>query len=133
VPPKPRTDGQQLRDMLVSEGIPVFNAEIPRLAAFEKAAAEGVPVYGVKEDRNAPPVPGTPTRRRERRSSMPKSRKFAALAALHHQQAEVEARGCKSRSPATRSRRSERPTFSTGIEPPLGPTLEQEQNRGILL
>ena len=54
VPPKPRTDGQQLRDMLVSEGIPVFNAEIPRLAAFEKAAAEGVPVYGVKEDRNAP-------------------------------------------------------------------------------
>ena len=39
MPPKPRTDGQQLRDMLVSEGIPVFNAEIPRLAAFEKAAA----------------------------------------------------------------------------------------------
>jgi chromosome partitioning protein len=54
VPPKPRTDGQQLRDMLVSERIPVFNAEIPRLAAFEKAAAEGVPVYSVKEDRNAP-------------------------------------------------------------------------------
>jgi chromosome partitioning protein len=25
----------------------------PRLAAFEKAAAEGVPVYGVKDDRNA--------------------------------------------------------------------------------
>src|SRR3979411_885945 len=48
------TDGQQLRDMLVSERIPVFNTEIPRLAAFEKAAAEGVPVYGVKEDRNAP-------------------------------------------------------------------------------
>jgi chromosome partitioning protein len=24
------------------------------LAAFEKAAAEGVPVYSVKEDRNAP-------------------------------------------------------------------------------
>ena len=54
VPPKPRTDGQQLRDMLVSERIRVFNAEIPRLAAFEKAAAEGVPVYSVKEDRNAP-------------------------------------------------------------------------------
>ena len=32
----------------------LFNAEIPRLAAFEKAAAEGVPVYSVKEDRNAP-------------------------------------------------------------------------------
>jgi len=53
VPPKPRTEGRQLRDMLIGEGIPVFDAEIPRLAAFEKAAAEGVPVYGVKDDRNA--------------------------------------------------------------------------------
>ena len=53
VPPKPRTEGRQLRDMLVSEGIPVFTAEIPRLAAFEKAAAEGVPVHGVRDDRNA--------------------------------------------------------------------------------
>jgi chromosome partitioning protein len=53
VPPKPRTEGQQLRDMLNAEGIPVFTTEIPRLAAFEKAAAEGVPVYGVKDDRNA--------------------------------------------------------------------------------
>ena len=53
VPPKPRTDGQQLRDMLTAQGIPVFKAEIPRLAAFEKAAAEGVPVYGVKDDRNS--------------------------------------------------------------------------------
>ena len=39
--------------MLTGESIPVFAAEIPRLAAFEKAAAEGVPVYGVKDDRNA--------------------------------------------------------------------------------
>ena len=39
--------------MLTSEGIPVFSTEIPRLAAFEKAAADGVPVYAVKEDRNA--------------------------------------------------------------------------------
>jgi chromosome partitioning protein len=53
VPPKPRTEGNQLREMLISEGIPVFDTEIPRLAAFEKAAAEGVPVYSVKEDRNA--------------------------------------------------------------------------------
>src|SRR3954469_7534559 len=30
VPPKPRTDGQQLRDMLAASGIPVFTAEIPR-------------------------------------------------------------------------------------------------------
>ncbi len=53
VPPKPRTDGQQLRDMLVSQGVPVFTAEVPRLAAFEKAAAEGVPVFSVKGDRAA--------------------------------------------------------------------------------
>jgi chromosome partitioning protein len=53
VPPRPRTEGQQLREMLMGEGIPVFATEIPRLAAFEKAAAEGVPVYGVKDDRNA--------------------------------------------------------------------------------
>ena len=53
VPAKPRVDGQQLRDMLNSESIPVFTSEIPRFAAFEKAAAEGVPVYAVKDDRNA--------------------------------------------------------------------------------
>ena len=53
VPPKPRTEGQQLREMLTEAKVPVFTAEIPRLAAFEKAAAEGVPVYGVKDDRNA--------------------------------------------------------------------------------
>jgi chromosome partitioning protein len=53
VPPKPRTEGQQLRDMLTEQGIPVFHTEIPRLAAFEKAAAEGVAVNDVKNDRNA--------------------------------------------------------------------------------
>jgi chromosome partitioning protein len=53
VPPKPRTDGQQLREMLRAEGIPVFGSEIPRLAAYEKAATYGVPVYSVKDDRNA--------------------------------------------------------------------------------
>ena len=53
VPPKPRTDGQQLRDALVAQGVPMFAAEVPRLAVFEKAAAEGVPVHAVKGDRNA--------------------------------------------------------------------------------
>jgi chromosome partitioning protein len=52
VPPKPRTDGQQLRDALVAQGVPLFVAEVPRLAVFEKAAAEGVPVHAVKGDRN---------------------------------------------------------------------------------
>jgi chromosome partitioning protein len=53
VPPKPRTEGQQLREMLVSQSIPLFATEIPRLAAFEKAAAEGVPVDAVRDARNA--------------------------------------------------------------------------------
>ena len=41
VPPKPRTDGAQLRAMLVQHDIPVFTAEIPNLVAFDKASAEG--------------------------------------------------------------------------------------------
>jgi chromosome partitioning protein len=53
VPPKPRTEGQQLREMLEEQNIPLFKAEIPRLAAFEKAAADGLPVSSVKDDRNA--------------------------------------------------------------------------------
>ncbi|MDQ2842276.1 MAG: ParA family protein [Acidobacteriota bacterium] len=53
VPPRPRTEGQQLREMLTANRVPVFAADIPRLAAFEKAAADGVPVYAVKDDRNA--------------------------------------------------------------------------------
>jgi chromosome partitioning protein len=53
VPPKPRTEGDQLRAMLIENDVPVFTAEIPRLAAFEKAAAEGVPVYAVKDHRAA--------------------------------------------------------------------------------
>ena len=39
--------------MLIENDVPVFTAEIPRLAAFEKAAAEGVPVYAVKDHRAA--------------------------------------------------------------------------------
>jgi chromosome partitioning protein len=51
VPPKPRTDGAQLRAMLVQNNIPVFTAEIPNLVAFDKASAEGVPVYAVDDIR----------------------------------------------------------------------------------
>jgi chromosome partitioning protein len=51
VPPPPRSEGQQLREMLLAEGFPVFAAEIPRLAAFEKAAAAGVPVSELREER----------------------------------------------------------------------------------
>ena len=53
VPPRPRTEGKALREMLVEQEIPVFKGEIPRLAAFEKAAADGVPVGAVQVDRNA--------------------------------------------------------------------------------
>jgi chromosome partitioning protein len=53
VPPKPRTDGDQLRAMLKEENISVFKTEIPRLVAFEKAAAEGVTVYEVHDERAA--------------------------------------------------------------------------------
>jgi chromosome partitioning protein len=51
VPPKPRSDGDQLRAMLNEQEISVFQAEIPRLVAFEKAAAAGLPVYGIQDDR----------------------------------------------------------------------------------
>lgn len=53
VPPPPETDGPQLRAVLQREEIPVFAAEIPRLKSFERAAAEGVPVYGVQHDPRA--------------------------------------------------------------------------------
>lgn len=53
VPPAPETDGQQLREVLQREGIPVFVADIPRLKSFERAAAEGVPVYAVQHDPRA--------------------------------------------------------------------------------
>src|SRR4051812_24373913 len=53
VPPKPRIEGKALREMLIEQKIPVFEGEIPRLAAFEKAAAEGLPVGAVQTDRNA--------------------------------------------------------------------------------
>jgi len=53
VPPPPETDGPQLREVLLAQSIPVFTAEIPRLKSFERAAASGVPVYGVTDDPRA--------------------------------------------------------------------------------
>ena len=51
VPPKPRTDGEQLRAMLLRHNIPVFAAEVPNLVAFDKASAEGVLVSAVHDAR----------------------------------------------------------------------------------
>jgi chromosome partitioning protein len=53
VPPPPRTEGALLRTMLTEQGIPVFQTEIPRLAAFDKASTAGVAVCSVKHDPNA--------------------------------------------------------------------------------
>ena len=51
VPPAPEPEGPQLRAELLAQGIPLFSADIPRLKAFEKAAAAGVPVYEVDDAR----------------------------------------------------------------------------------
>jgi chromosome partitioning protein len=51
VPPPPESEGRELRTALVAQGIPLFAVDIPRLKAFEKAAASGVPVYAVKDVR----------------------------------------------------------------------------------
>jgi chromosome partitioning protein len=51
VPPAPEMEGPQLRRELTGQGIPLFAAEIPRLKAFEKAAAQGVPVSLVDDPR----------------------------------------------------------------------------------
>ena len=51
VPPPPEPEGLQLRAELAAQGIPLFAVDIPRLKAFEKAAAAGVPVYDVADTR----------------------------------------------------------------------------------
>jgi chromosome partitioning protein len=51
VPPPPEAEGPQLRAELAAQGIPLFKSEIPRLKAFEKAAAAGVPVCDVDDPR----------------------------------------------------------------------------------
>lgn len=51
VPPPPEPEGAALRQELKGERIPMFAAEIPRLKAFEHAAAVGVPVSKLKDDR----------------------------------------------------------------------------------
>jgi chromosome partitioning protein len=52
VAPPPEPEGPQLRAEIVSQNIPVFAVDIPRLKAFEKAAALGLTVDQV-DDRRA--------------------------------------------------------------------------------
>jgi chromosome partitioning protein len=51
VPPFPEPDGRLLRLELARQEIPLFTAEIPRLKAFEKAAAVGLPVSAIDDPR----------------------------------------------------------------------------------
>jgi chromosome partitioning protein len=50
-PPKPSHDAEEARSDLLSEGVPVFRSEIPRLACFTKAALGGVAVRDVRDVR----------------------------------------------------------------------------------
>jgi chromosome partitioning protein len=50
-PPKPSREAEKVRTMLLEAGMPLFGADIRRLAAFQKAAQAGVPVYGTKDPR----------------------------------------------------------------------------------
>jgi len=51
VPPKPSRDGEEARAMLTGAGLPVFESQIRRLAAFQKAALAGIPVSAVPDPR----------------------------------------------------------------------------------
>ena len=50
-PPPPEPEGRELRSALTAQGVPLFAVDIPRLKAFEKAAAAGVPVSEVDDPR----------------------------------------------------------------------------------
>lgn len=51
VPPKPSRDGEEAKEMLEGEGLPVFKTTIRRLAAFQKASLMGIVVSSVPDSR----------------------------------------------------------------------------------
>ena len=51
IPPKPSKAGEEVRALLKEANLPVFETGIRRLAAFQKAALAGTPVYAVKDPR----------------------------------------------------------------------------------
>ncbi len=51
VPPKPSKDGKEAQAMLKEAELPLFKRTISRLAAFQKAALTGVPVFSVDDPR----------------------------------------------------------------------------------
>ena len=50
-PPAPSKEAEKARKALTEVGLPLFKTHIGRLAAFQKSALEGVPVYQVKDAR----------------------------------------------------------------------------------
>jgi len=51
VPPAPSRAGQDAREMLIAEGVPLFSTKIKRLVAFERAPLEGVVVKHYSDPR----------------------------------------------------------------------------------
>ena len=51
IPPRPSRDGQEARSLLQQGAVPLFEASIRRLIAFQKAALAGVPVFAVQDSR----------------------------------------------------------------------------------
>lgn len=51
IPPKPSRAGDEVKKLLKEADIPTFDIGIRRLAAFQKAALQGIPVYDVKDQR----------------------------------------------------------------------------------
>lgn len=50
IPPHPNKTGEDAKHAIAASGLPLFNTGIRRLAVFQKAALEGVPVNQVKGD-----------------------------------------------------------------------------------
>ena len=53
VPPNPNKAGNDARAAISTAELPIFETAIRRLAVFQKAALEGVPVYAVKDSYSA--------------------------------------------------------------------------------
>jgi chromosome partitioning protein len=51
-PPAPSKEAEKAREALTEVGLPLFKTNVRRLAAFQKSALEGVPVYQVKDARS---------------------------------------------------------------------------------
>lgn len=53
VPPKPNHDGEDARELMTERGLPLFEGDVPRLMAFQKAAMLGITVDKVRDPSSA--------------------------------------------------------------------------------